>query len=394
MSLSPSFPLDNQVKIRSRPRQHRNRLLIVGTGFVADFYMMSLARFQNIVVLKAYDTDEKRLAAFCAYWRIEPARSLDELLQVEADLVLNLTNPKSHFAVSRFCLEAGFHVYSEKPLATSMADAEALYALALRKELMLASAPCSVLGEAAQTAIAALRADRIGAVRLVYAELDDGFLMKAPFREWRSVSGAPWPYRDELSVGCTLEHAGYYLTWLIAMFGPVETVVSASAETIPGKLEGVDALAADYTCATLFFSCGVVARLTCSIVASHDHRLRVFGEKGVLEFRHSWNNHAAVRVRKRYVLRRLLIDSPWARRVRLTGASHPRAPRWGATAMNFALGPVEVLTSLEEGRPCRLSTQFGLHLNEVTLAVQEGGGCHEMRTSCSPIEPMPWAVLR
>lgn len=393
MSLTSSLPLPN-LELVIKSRSCSNRLLIIGTGFVADFYMMSLASFPDLKVVKAYDVDADRLSRFCLHWKIAPADSLEELLREDAQLVLNLTNPASHFAVTKACLDAGLHVYSEKPLATSMADAYTLYSLASSRGLGLSSAPCSFLGEAAQTAIAAIRSDKIGPVRLVYAELDDGFLVRAPYREWRSVSGAPWPYSDEFRVGCTVEHAGYYLTWLIAMFGAVETVISASAETVPNKLEVGESLAPDFACATLFFRSGVVARLTCSIVAPHNHSLRIIGDEGTLELRQSWDNHATVRLRRRYAIRRRLVELPFASRVRLVGPSHSRAPRWGATAMNFALGPVELLNSLEEGRPCRLSSEFALHLNEVTLAIQEGGGCHRMETRCSTPNPMQWAVLR
>jgi hypothetical protein len=61
--------------------------------------------------------------------------------------------------------------------------------------------------------------------------------------------------------------------------------------------------------------------------------------------------------------------------------------------MNFALGPAEVLASIKEARPSRLSIGFALHLNEVTLAIQGGGGLKVMETVCPPTEPMPWAKL-
>jgi predicted dehydrogenase len=38
--------------------------------------------------------------------------------------MLNLANPHSHYEVSKRCLEAGRHVYSEKPLATDFAEAK------------------------------------------------------------------------------------------------------------------------------------------------------------------------------------------------------------------------------------------------------------------------------
>ncbi|MBX2806828.1 MAG: gfo/Idh/MocA family oxidoreductase, partial [Hyphomicrobiales bacterium] len=63
--------------------------------------------------------------------------------------------------------------------------------------------------------------------------------------------------------------------------------------------------------------------------------------------------------------------------------------------MNFALGPAELLESLAEGRAPRLSADFALHLNEVTLAIQNARDrscAQQMSTRCAPLEPMPWAV--
>ncbi len=373
------------------------RIGIVGTGFVADLYMRSLKTFPQLKVVIATDIDPARLASFCAYWKVRAARSLRELLgggPDSPDLILNLTNPSSHFEVSHACLEAGKHVYSEKPLATNMTDAGALCTLAERKGIMLASAPCSVLGESAQTLWLALRRNEIGKVRLAYAELDDDFVSQAPYRKWLSESGAPWPFRDEFIVGCTLEHAGYYLTWLMAMFGTVEKVSAASANLVPDKLGDGVQTAPDFSCATLFFKSGAVARLTCSIVAPHNHGIRIIGDNGILEVSQAWDNEASVRVRRRFVFRRSLMNSPIAKRVRINGATHPKVERWGAAAMNFALGPAEMLLALKELRPSRLSAGFALHLNELTLAIQTGDGVHVMQTTCPPMEPMPWALAR
>ncbi|MEH2492854.1 Gfo/Idh/MocA family protein [Bradyrhizobium sp. AZCC 2230] len=371
----------------------KGRVAIVGTGFVADLYMRSLASFPEIEVVSAYDIIPANQARFCRYWNVRPAQGFEQLLSDQSvSLVLNLTNPASHFAVSKTCLNAGKHVYSEKPLALDVADARELCELAAKHSLELASAPCSLLGEAAQTAWQAVRTGRIGTPYLVYAELDDDLIPRAPYTKWHSESGAPWPYQDEFAVGCTLEHAGYYLTWLIAMFGSITRVISAAADLIPEKPIGSAARAApDFSCATLYFESGTVARLTCSIIASHDHRLRIFGEDGILEIARSWDNNSPVKLRRRYALRRKLITSPIATRIRLKQPTHPKVGRWGAASMNFALGPAEVLSAINESRPSRLSSQFALHLTEATLAIQQGDGVHKMSTRCPPIEPMGWA---
>ena len=369
-------------------------LSIIGCGFVSDLYMRSLATFSDLSVGRVYDRDSDRLKAFCAFWKTTPANSLEDMLGglAPGSIVLNLTNPSSHYEVSQTCLKAGHHVYSEKPLATEMDQAHKLHALAKKKGLLLMSAPCSSLSESAQIIGKAVRDGVAGTPRLVYAELDDGFVSQAPYREWVSESGAPWPHEDEFITGCTLEHAGYYLSWLIAIFGPVRRVIAASAALVPDK--SVETETPDYSVASLFFESGVVARLTCSIVAPHDHQIRIIGDKGVLAVKKAWDNSAPVRFHKRFRLRRRLMESPVGKRIRLKGATHPKLPRRGAAAMNFALGPKEMADALAEGRECRLSSDFALHLNEVTLAIQNAGedtGPQDMKTRCDLPEPMPWA---
>ncbi|WP_425039924.1 Gfo/Idh/MocA family protein [Primorskyibacter sp. S187A] len=371
-----------------------SEVVLIGAGFVADLYMRSFALYPEVKIRAVWDRDPARLEAFCTHWSVPAASSLEAALTEGSAgcIVLNLTNPASHFDVSTAALTAGHHVYSEKPLGLSMAQAQALHDQAADAGLLLSSAPCSVLGEAAQTLIKAVRDEVCGIPRLVYAELDDGFIPQARYGDWLSDSGAPWPARDEFEVGCTLEHAGYYLTWLIAAFGPVARVVAASAAVIPDK-EG-NPETPDVSVATLFFASGMVARLTCSIVAPHDHQIRVIGDAGVIELKQAWDNDAKPRFRKRVTIRRRLMELPVGRKLKIAGPTHPKVKRWGAAAMNFALGPMEMLEAIEAGRPCRLSSDFALHLNEVTLAIQNAGdtsGAQDMQTRCDAMEPMPWA---
>ncbi|WP_136442052.1 Gfo/Idh/MocA family protein [Pacificoceanicola onchidii] len=370
------------------------RVLLLGCGFVADLYMRSLSAMTGISVAGVFDIDAERRAQFCQFWGVPEKTSFEALLDsAHGALVLNLTNPHAHFETTLACLNAGHPVYSEKPLAMCTQDAKTLHALAFEKGLELASAPCSALGEAAQTLGHALRHGTAGTPRAIYAELDDGFIPQAAFEKWTSESGAPWPYEDEFRVGCTLEHAGYYLGWLIGWFGSVHTVVAASAEVLPEKA-GDGPFAPDLSVATLFFENGPVTRLTCSIVAPHNHAIRITGDKGVLSCDAAWDNAAKVRFARRMTIRRRLMESPWPRRVRLQGPTHPKVKRWGAAAMNFMLGPAEVLEAIREGRPSRLGGDFALHMTEVTLAIQNAGehsGALTMTTRCNPMEPMPWA---
>src|SRR5688572_3776053 len=94
-------------------------IAFIGCGYVADFYATTLVNHPSLNLAAVWDRDAARLAAFCGHWkRARPANSLDSILKDPSiGLIVNLTNPKSHYEISKKALEAGKHVYSEKPLA-------------------------------------------------------------------------------------------------------------------------------------------------------------------------------------------------------------------------------------------------------------------------------------
>jgi len=374
------------------------RIAIVGCGYVADYYLKTLQIHPELELLGVMDRDRDRTSRFAAFHSLSSYESLPQLLDdARVDTVVNLTNPKSHFAVSRACLEAGKHVYSEKPLAMKFSEAEDLVDLAERKGLHISSAPCSILNEAGQTVWKALREQLVGSVRLVYAEMDDGLVHRKPYKKWLSESGIPWPYRDEFEVGCTLEHAGYATTWLTAFFGPAKSVTAFSSCLIPDKLGDVpvEADTPDFSVACIQFRSNVVARLTCSIVAPHDHSMKFFGDEGVLYLNDSWNDRASVYLKKLMTVRRKMFLSPWRMKYPLVGKSNPRVRYRGSQQRDFCRGISDLAAAIEEQRPPRLSARYCLHNNELVLAIQsalETGAPYQLTSSFDPMDPMPWAT--
>ena len=97
---------------------------VVGCGFVADYYISTLAAYPQLGIVGVTDRDPDRAARFSAFHKLPKFDSLESLLADErVEMVLNLTNPGSHYEVTKACLEAGKHVYSEKPLAMNMDQA-------------------------------------------------------------------------------------------------------------------------------------------------------------------------------------------------------------------------------------------------------------------------------
>lgn len=366
------------------------KLAVIGCGYVAEFYGKTLANYPQLQLVGAYDRNAENLAAFCARWPGRAFGSLAELLKdPSVELVLNLTDPRSHYAVTRECLEAGKHVYSEKPLAMEADLARELVELATARNLMLASAPCSVLSETAQTVWQALRDGAIGKVRLVYANFDDGMIapQMSPWT-WRNESGVAWPAKDEFEVGCTYEHAGYVLTWLAAFFGPAVEMTAFATCLIPDKGIPTDSMAPDFTVGCIAYPDGVLARVTCSLVAPQDRSLTFIGDEGELVVRNVRNDVEPVWLRRSRprrwqralerqvngIRRRLRLPGwpePWrpSQRYPLIGKAPGRFVGPGKP-VDFCRGPAEMADALAEGRPCRLSAELGWHVTELIERLQ------------------------
>ncbi|HHP7230303.1 MAG TPA: Gfo/Idh/MocA family protein [Xenococcaceae cyanobacterium] len=376
------------------------KIAVVGCGFVAGYYLKTFANHPNLKLVGVMDRDSERATKLAQYYSVKIYQSLSELLQDSTvELVVNLTNPRNHYEISKACLEAGKHVYSEKPLAMEYEQAADLVNLAEQKGLYISCAPCNVLSETAQTIWKALRENVIGKVRVVYAEMDDGMIHKMAYRKWFNNVGVPWPYKDEFEVGCTLEHAGYYVTWLTAFFGAAESVTAFSSCVIDRKvtdtvLEPPDT--PDFSVACIKFASGIVARLTCSIIAPHDHALTIVGDEGLLCTEDCWNYESPVYIKRRLTIRRKTMINPLKQKYPLVRKQLPIFNLRRDKTMDFARGVAELAEAIAEKRTCRLASRYVLHVNEIVLAIHHTiatGYPYKLKSAfaAEDIQPMVWA---
>ena len=134
------------------------RVGLVGCGNISDIYLQNGPRFRDIVFTACADLSAEAASRQAARYALQ-ARSVEDLLKSDdVDIVLNLTIPEAHAGVSLEALEAGKHVYSEKPLATAVADGVAILAAAKAKGLRVGAAPDTVLGAGVQEARALIDA--------------------------------------------------------------------------------------------------------------------------------------------------------------------------------------------------------------------------------------------
>ncbi|ALX06037.1 MULTISPECIES: Gfo/Idh/MocA family oxidoreductase [Aeromicrobium] len=404
------------------------KIAIVGCGFVFDIYMRTVRAHPELEVAGVYDRRPERVRAVAEHYGFHGYASYDELLDdPQVDMVVNLTNIGSHYEVSKRALEAGKHVYSEKPITTSVEETRDLFDTAETNGVRLGAAPCNIFSDSVRTMFELVQSGAIGQPLLVYAELDDNPIHLMGFEEVVSPTGAPWPLVEEILEGCTYEHLGYHLIWICGLLGPVTAVTAFSSELIEGKAGDVPGLSGtpDYSVANLHFASGAAARITCSVVAPRDHRMRVIGREGEITTdsyrqyrapvflerftRRSLNARKFQTLRAHRGLGRLL--GMGGRRVKLLRNSKSHAVeknllvrpslkqrlvgalrRREVYAQDKFAGIAQMADEISGGNPQYLSPDFLLHLNELTLLVQgagPGGIAVRTTTTFEPLGPIP-----
>ncbi|SEB48183.1 Predicted dehydrogenase [Nitratireductor aquibiodomus] len=366
------------------------KIAFVGTGFVADYYMTTLQNHPGLQLAGVWDLDAARLSQFCDFHGARAYADMQSLLDDgDVRIVVNLTNPESHYAVNRACLEAGKHVYCEKPLAMNVDEAEALAKLAAERGLTVCCAPANALSTAHEAFVRLMAKGEIGRPRLVYAEMEDGPVFRADWQNWRSRSGARWPGAEEFKIGCTLEHAGYALSWLVDLFGPVVHLSASSALCFPDKGVGCDeVLAPDFSVGLLTFESGVRARLTCGLAAPRDRSLTVLGDRGSLILRDLWDDNSPIHLsapgRERSFLERALnaiehrigrtlpVSVFPGKRVSSHRAGRKKTLPSYPSQIDFMRGIAEQASALEDGTTPFFSGDVALHLTELVLALNAG----------------------
>ena len=256
---------------------------ILGCGNVSDRYFDGLARHEFLTVVACADLDRDRAEEKAARQGIARVRAPDELMaDPEVELLVNLTPPQVHAAASMDAVSSGKHVWSEKPLAASLADAGELLRAADAAGVRLGCAPDTFLGGGIQTAIKLLDDGWLGDI------ITGGVAMvtEPGYETWHPDVASF--YRQ--GGGPLLDLGPYYVTALVAMLGPVARVTSLTRTTFPERTiavgprrgERVGVEVPTHVTGALEFEQGPVVTLLVSwdVLATNLPYLELYGERG------------------------------------------------------------------------------------------------------------------
>ncbi|MHB1430516.1 MAG: Gfo/Idh/MocA family protein [Streptosporangiaceae bacterium] len=357
------------------------RVGVVGCGNISAAYARGLARIDGISLVACADVDAARAAAAARAYGLRQTTVSELLSDPSIAIVVNLTPPLTHAEVTLQALRAGKHVFTEKPLAATFAEAEAIVDEARRSGLVLGSAPDTFLGSAGQTARHLVNSGDLGEIVGASAFVTHSHAeMWHPDPTFLFIPGG----------GPSLDMGPYYIAALVNLLGPIRSVFSQArigsgvrpVFTPDRTVSEIHVQIPTHCSAVITFASGVIGTVLMSFdVWNHElPHIELYGTKGTLSVPDPDRYDDVVRYR-------MHADAEWH-------AAEPAVPALTAGIAEADLplrGPgVADLAGALAGRSQRCSADFALHVLEVLETIASGDGIpHDMTTTCE--RPVPLA---
>lgn len=368
----------------TRPNDASNSRTVVGLigcGNIAERYVVGMRRFPGLALAGCADVDLRYASALSERLGVRAYATVEDLLRDSAiDVIVNITPPRVHEDVTRAALKAGKHVYVEKPITTDPGSASRLLREAEEADLLLAAAPDTFLGSAAQTARRALDEGVIG--RPVAAV--------ACIRYSRAEEWHPDPsFLFQPGGGPSLDLGPYYVTGLVNLFGPVAEVsafsrIGATERRVTSperRVESITVSTPTHTSASLRFENGIVA----TVISSFDiwdtdmPFIEVYGERGTLQLGDPNEYDSPVRLRRHD-------DAGWSV---IDPVSEPTGDPGTPVQLLRGAGVADLAAALSGG-DLRVSGALACHVLEVITAFDRSSERSEVvRIGSRPDRPAP-----
>jgi predicted dehydrogenase len=203
---------------------------IVGGGQIATVHIPYVRSYAGAEVVGLTDTDEGRAKTTAARFGIaNTTRTLAELIERHRpDVVHIVTPPQTHATLAIQAMEAGCHVFVEKPMAVNLEEAEAMEAASRRYGVKLCVDHNHLFDPAMVQAKAMVAQGGIG--ELVSVETFEGFSLGTPDNPYvEPGSAAHWVHRLPGGIFQNLAPHPVYL--MLAFLDPPKTLHAVAQKT-------------------------------------------------------------------------------------------------------------------------------------------------------------------
>lgn len=331
---------------------------VIGCGEISSFYLKSCKQFNILNIHSCADIIEERAIIKAREFNIPNMCSVNELLDnPQIDVVLNLTVPQAHAEVGVAALQAGKHLYSEKPLAVKCDDAQKMLNIAEKKKLLVGCAPDTFLGGGLQTCRKIIDDGLIGDVVGCSC-----FMMSHGTESWHS--NPEFHYKS--GSGPMFEMGPYYLTALISLMGPILRVVGSGRITFPERTilsepkrgQKIKVEVPTYLAGLIDFKSGAIGTIVTSfdVWATKLPFIEIYGSKGTLNVPDPNTFSGPVQIC--YENSNVWHDVP------LT---------CGYTEQSRGIGLADMAHAILSGRPHRANGRMAYHVLETMSAIHRSG---------------------
>ena len=277
------------------------RLLILGTGGMANNHAENFAKIAGVTLVAGIDTRPEQLQAFRAKHSI--ANGFGSIAEAIAwgqfDAVTNVTPDAAHFATTMPVLAAGKHILCEKPLATNEADADAMAAAAASAGVVnMVNLSYRNVG-ALQAGARMVREGAIGTIRHFEASYLQSWLTQPAWGHWDRESQWLWRLSSKHGSKGVLGDVGIHIldfaTFVAGLDVQEVSCRLATFPKAPGDKIGDYVLDAnDSATMQVVLANGALGTVAATRFASghlNDLRLRLYGDKGGIEV--SWEKNVS-----------------------------------------------------------------------------------------------------
>jgi UDP-N-acetyl-2-amino-2-deoxyglucuronate dehydrogenase len=335
-----------------------HRIAIVGAGMIAEYHRRAVeanaARGAELAAIVHHDpTQFARIEATFGV----PCRTLEDMLADPSIDIVTLCTPSGQHAYQALaCVKAGKHVLVEKPMALSLASADALIEAAEACGVRLAVALQRRVDPLFQRIKEAIDAGDLGALTL-------GMVSLPYFRSQAYYDQADWRGTWALDGGGVLMNQGIHIVDLLIWFMGDPVSIQAEADTLHRDIE-----VEDVTSAILRFENGALATLaaTTTAGAGFPHRLEIYGTKGGIQV----EGEGVVRWSLTYPASALVAPPDLSSGASAGAGADPRAISFAGHTAILA----DLIAAIDEGRPPCIDGHEGRRSLATILGIYEAAG--------------------
>jgi len=355
-SLASAALLLSNLELFAAAEEKIIKVAIIGCGSVSNRYIVHLQSSPLVKIVSLCDIKQDRAEAQNKKYNIGAStyNNINALLKGNAfDLMLTLTDMQMHGALNKIALQAGKHVWSEKPLANTYAEGKALVDFAKLKGVRIWGAPAVITSPQFEFMSKTIQEGKLGKLASAHGQYGH--------------TGPTWSSFFYEPLGGSMPDLGVYnMATLTGLLGPAKSVMAMTS--IVNKERAIDEKGIvkvneeDNAHILLEHDNGVISHIMCGFnyfdPFGHEaknqtlHSIQIFGDKGNMRLiGYDWEPKSVV------------LDNSWT--------EAPQVVQTDDGGYQWQEGATHIAGALSKNIEPRINVLHSLHVLEIIEAARK-----------------------